>query len=140
MRELIYTTAQSYVGTPFVPQGRLPGIGLDCIGVPICVAWALGLADRSEDVRGYTISADGTMPKLLRKYLRPTSDPKPGDIGAFMWDGDTGEHHLGVLTPRRNGRLMMVHALGPRSPCRVIESAILPKMRMLGAYSFPGVD
>jgi len=35
--------ARSYVGTPFLHQGRLPGVGLDCIGVIVCAAHEIGI-------------------------------------------------------------------------------------------------
>ena len=34
--------ARSYVNTPFVHQGRVPGAGLDCAGVVVCAARAAG--------------------------------------------------------------------------------------------------
>ena len=35
--------ARGYVGTPFHHAGRLPGVGLDCIGVPVCAATRMWL-------------------------------------------------------------------------------------------------
>ena len=38
----IVWAARSYIGTPFHHQGRLPGVGLDCMGVPWCALRAAG--------------------------------------------------------------------------------------------------
>lgn len=34
--------ARSYIGTPFVHQGRQPGLGLDCVGMVFCAFLAAG--------------------------------------------------------------------------------------------------
>jgi cell wall-associated NlpC family hydrolase len=36
-REII-RTARQFIGTPFIPQGRKRGVGVDCIGLLSCVA------------------------------------------------------------------------------------------------------
>jgi cell wall-associated NlpC family hydrolase len=38
----IIAAARACLGTPFRHQGRLPGIGLDCAGVALHVAQAVG--------------------------------------------------------------------------------------------------
>ena len=35
--------ARTYIDTPFQHMGRLPGVGLDCAGVLVCVARELSL-------------------------------------------------------------------------------------------------
>jgi len=49
--DAIVTAARALVGTPFVHQGRLPGIALDCAGLVIAVARCFGLDPI--DVPGY---------------------------------------------------------------------------------------
>jgi cell wall-associated NlpC family hydrolase len=41
--EDIVEKATRMVGTPFVHQGRLPGVGVDCIGLLVCAAREAGL-------------------------------------------------------------------------------------------------
>lgn len=57
------------VGTPFHHQGRVPHVGLDCVGVPICAARACGLSP--SDVTVYSMPAD---PRALLAGLRANCD------------------------------------------------------------------
>jgi cell wall-associated NlpC family hydrolase len=43
--------ARECLGTPFQHQGRVPGVGLDCVGVAIYAARGVGL--NPVDVQGY---------------------------------------------------------------------------------------
>ncbi len=45
MQHAITVMARQYLGTPFHHQGRLRGIGIDCVGLLVCVGRALGLMD-----------------------------------------------------------------------------------------------
>jgi cell wall-associated NlpC family hydrolase len=42
-RDDIVTTARGMIGTPWTHQGRLPGVGLDCIGLVVCTLKVLGV-------------------------------------------------------------------------------------------------
>ena len=46
-REQIVSTAREYKETPFQHQGRIKGHGLDCVGLPLCVAAELKMKDKS---------------------------------------------------------------------------------------------
>ena len=73
-------TAKTYEGTPFLHQGRLPGVGLDCGGVVVCALRAVGY--RVIDVVGY-----GRLPGkgMLEKIVEENCDKiEPGDLQ----DGD----------------------------------------------------
>ena len=43
MRAEFIAAARSYLRTPYGHQGRMPGVLLDCVGVPICAARQVGL-------------------------------------------------------------------------------------------------
>jgi cell wall-associated NlpC family hydrolase len=83
---MIADAARTFVGTPFVHQGRQPGIGLDCAGVVLCAAWESGLS--LPEVADY-----GRMPKVehLVAHLSERARPvevgylAPGDVLLFAW-------------------------------------------------------
>lgn len=50
-RAAIVSEARSMIGTPWHHQGRAPGVGLDCIGLVICVLARLGY--EAKDRAGY---------------------------------------------------------------------------------------
>ena len=62
--------ARSLIGTPYHTKGRLPGVGLDCIGVPIVAAWLCGLRPRSFDIRGYSDVPDGSLLPLCDQHMQ----------------------------------------------------------------------
>ncbi|MBK8100569.1 MAG: C40 family peptidase [Planctomycetes bacterium] len=55
--------ALQLVGTPWHHQGRLPGVGLDCVGVVVAAAKTCGV--EVEDRRDYTLPADPNLFLLL---------------------------------------------------------------------------
>jgi len=75
--------ARSCVGTPFVHQGRSPGVGLDCAGLGIVSAKAAGIFIK--DFSGYPRTPfDGMLKKMFdeqKNLIRvDASDLSPGDI------------------------------------------------------------
>jgi cell wall-associated NlpC family hydrolase len=137
-REAIEPEARALIGTPFQHQARLPGIATDCAGVLILIARKLGIVAPDFDVTGYPREADGkTLMQNLEKFLVRISEPTVGDVGVYTWAKHA--HHVGVIVPYRHGGFSIIHALGPVSPCKVVESRLLPNMRRIAAFSFPGV-
>lgn len=65
----VIAEARKHLKTPFVHQGRLPGIALDCVGLGIVVVTALGV--ECIDVQGY-----GTNPS--NNLLDSALDNQPG--------------------------------------------------------------
>lgn len=53
-----FLKAREFVGTPFRHQGRTPGRGLDCVGLVVCAATALGAM--IDDVTNYRRTPDWT--------------------------------------------------------------------------------
>lgn len=65
----IIDTALGMLDTPFVHQGRVPGVGLDCAGLVICVAARLG-------IEHFDVPAYGRTPH--HGLLEQTLDEQPG--------------------------------------------------------------
>ena len=93
----IAAAALELVGTPYHHQGRLPGVGLDCIGVPIAAARKVGI--QVHDFKGY-----GQLPQpdvLMREIALdckqvPVETAQTGDILCFK-SGAATPTHFGVL-------------------------------------------
>lgn len=69
--------ARTWIGTPWIHQGRLKGIATDCVGVVICVPRALGLMPPDFDITGY---ARDPQPQVMIGYLELYLDRvEPGD-------------------------------------------------------------
>lgn len=119
-RDDVIREARALCGTPFHHQARLPGVGIDCVGVGVCVARALGIA--VIDSNDYPRRPNRRDPDRLLQYLRlnldPSASPIPGDVLAFTYR-DTGlVYHIGIMTDIDR----MVHAwVGGR---KVIEAPL----------------
>lgn len=86
--------AESCVGTRYKHQGRLPGVGIDCVGVVVCAARAVGLPVR--DIRGYERTPSALqLIAALREHCDEVTVAEPGDILVFAWD--TEPQHVAVL-------------------------------------------
>lgn len=107
-RDDIIREARALCGTPFHHQARLPGVGIDCVGVGVCVARALGI--EVIDSNDYGRRPSRKDPDRLLQYLRlnldPIASPTPGDVLAYTYR-DTGlVYHIGIMTAADR----MVHA------------------------------
>jgi len=108
LREDIVTEARSFIGTPFVHQGRLKGVGVDCVGLLIEVARAFG--------HTYNAPADYAMqpdPHAMRTLLDANLDRvllTKIMIADILWFRvDTNPQHLGIVS--NLAPFSVVHAL-----------------------------
>lgn len=93
----IIKAARACLDTPFKHQGRLPGRALDCAGLIVAVAQAIGADYR--DVAGYGRSPAGN---LLQAALDaqpclhgvPVLERQSGDVLLMRFDGDP--QHLAI--------------------------------------------
>lgn len=135
----------AYVGTPYVHQGRLPGVGMDCPAWMICRAWETGLKPRSFDVQGYPRAADGhTLERICDEHLirlPSLADALPGDaiLGAFRESGRP--QHLGMLVDPTPGRMYWMQADGYRAKATRVTRLVLGGrfLQFTAAYRVPGV-
>lgn len=136
VRAAILRQARELVGTPFRHQGRVPGRGLDCLGVIVCVGRALKLF--SHDRRDYPrVAPDGET--LFREVARAGFTPidpalaGPGDVYVMAMTRDP--QHVALVTDRG-----ILHAwLAARA---VVEHGLdeFWASRIVAAFRFPGVN
>ncbi len=78
--------ARSWLGTPYVHQGRVKGAGVDCAGLVICVGHALGLTEFDAD--GYARLPDGwRLMALCEAHMDRigVDEIAPGDVVLLRW-------------------------------------------------------
>lgn len=88
---------ESYAGTPWMHQGRLPGVGLDCAGLVSCGLRAVG--EDPIDETDYRRQPDR---RRILQWLQDHCDriygePEIGDILLFGYH--MNGTHVGVRTP-----------------------------------------
>lgn len=138
----IVAAARALLGTPFHHQGRVPGVGVDCAGVPICIARALGLVAPDWDVTAYPRVPDGvSLQRYCDDALLPATAPEPGGVVLVAWGASGLPQHLGVVVPYLHARaLAMVHADSLRHGQVVLQRMVFGRvMRLVRTYRFAGV-
>jgi murein DD-endopeptidase / murein LD-carboxypeptidase len=125
----IVAAARGCVGTRFRPQGRMPGLGLDCVGVLLVAAAAAGVV--AGEVPVYRLGGD---PPDLAVLLAghgcwPVATALPGDVLVIAPAGR--QRHFGIATDRG-----LVHAHAGLD--RVVEGPIDPAWVTIGAWRLPG--
>lgn len=134
----IAAAARRRIGTPFVHQGRLDGVGLDCAGLVIRVAQELGLSQF--DTRDYPAQPNApAMRAALLAHLDVVrfADLDVGDVLWFKVDLDP--QHLALVVNAQP--LMMVHAFGKPGVMKVIEARVdtFWRSRIAGCFRYRGV-
>lgn len=136
-------TLLGYEGTPFVHQGRVPGVAMDCPAPLIVGAWECGLKPKSFNVTGYGRSPDGhTLHGLCEEHMERLDSlamALPGDAVLASFDGARAQH-LGVLTDVTIGRMYWLQAEGFRHKCvKVTRLMFGRELQFVAAYRVPGV-
>lgn len=133
--------ARSLLDTPYHVKGRVPGLALDCIGVPIVAGRLCGALAADFDVRGYSDIPDGTLLAQCMGHLRriEASSMRAGDLVVVRWTG--APQHVGVVSDGRNGGLSMIHADNVRAR-RVVEHRLwfTGAMRFAAAFRLPAFE
>lgn len=96
-RQQIVDEARTWLGTPFVHQGRLKGVGVDCIGLVICVARDLAIYDY--DFNNYRVIPN---PRKMGDELKKNLIPKKYEdlqMGDIIWFRIRSlPQHVGIKT------------------------------------------
>ena len=134
-RQRAIMIARDCVGTRFRHQGRMPGFGLDCVGLLVHVMQRLSLSDYDYAHYGRLPFAGSLEQHLIQAGLRPIdhSQTRLADVLLFRFDG--GPQHVGLKSEQG-----MIHAyLLAR---QVVEHRIDDawRRRLCGAYSLPWTD
>jgi NlpC/P60 family putative phage cell wall peptidase len=136
--------ARDWIGTPYVHQASLKGVGCDCLGL-IRGIWREVFGEEPGPVPAYTrdwseATGEERLWNAARTHLRerPMSDRSIGQVVLLrMRDGSVAKH-LGVLGSR-HGDASLIHAY---SGCGVVESALVGpwERRVVAVFEFPGRD
>lgn len=132
-RAAILAAGRRYLGTPFRHQGRVPGRGLDCIGVVVCIGRELGLFHY--DVSGY--ARQPTSWSSLRRHVdlagfERVEAARPGDV--YLMAITDRPQHVALATDRG-----ILHAW--MQARRVVEHGLDDQWRgrIVATYRFPGI-
>lgn len=135
MNEAVVREARSWLGVRWQHQGRSRD-GVDCAGLVIKVAQALGYTDF--DTTDYARQAtDETMLALCREHLQPVAVGaiEPGDVVVLAFEN---QRHIAIVGDYPYpGELSLIHAYA-LAPHRVAETRLdsMWAARIIGAFRF----
>ena len=136
IREEIIKVARSIIGTPYVHQGRIKGVGVDCVGLILIVARELNFTDF--EISGYGRRSEGVemFTELKKQCGNPVENPLPGDILMFA-EGDW--RHCGILS-EKDGFDTIIHTHRASKKC--VEHSLDGYWQTLifAAFRFPTVE
>lgn len=128
----IVRVARECIGTRWHHQGRVVGVGLDCVGVLFHVAHTLGLSEF--EYGNYPRRPNGMLEPLLEEHMDriAVEDAGDGDVLMMRWREDP--QHVAVRTP-----VGIVHAHALARKCVEQPMDAIWRSRTVGAFRFRGV-
>lgn len=136
----VVAEARRWVGVPFAHQHRHREVGVDCVGLVVCVARALAVVPAAFDVTGYPAVPDGrSMRAQCDAVLEPAAALQLGGVALLAWMGGPPQH-LGIVAEHPSGGWSLIHAENRRHR-QVIEQRLVVgrAMQLVAAYRLPGV-
>lgn len=133
----VVATARGMLGTTWMHQARLPGVAVDCAGLVICTARALGLVPTEWDIADYPRHPDGTLAGLCAAHMQPIDALELGAVLVLAIERDP--QHLGIVGDYTHGGWSLIHASSAAG--RVVETRLLfaRGATLRGIYRLPGV-
>jgi len=127
--DAVVAAVRACVGTRFRPQGRVPGLGLDCVGVALVAAAAAGI--NVPKLPAYSLAGDHEcmLDALLAGMCTAVPVGSPGDLMVFA--PAPMRRHLAVVT---GSGLVHAHA----GLMRVVEAPADPGWKWLSAWRLTG--
>lgn len=135
----IVECASLYLGTPYHHQGRMLGVGVDCIGLLAGVASRLGIPH--QDQTDYSPRPDGaSLERAMHKNLVPVSTDgtfQPGDIFVFWFMTRRLATHVGIAIEKG----WMIHTFNGMHNGKVVRVPVddFWKKRYMATFRFPNV-
>lgn len=140
--------ARSWIGTPWVHQQRLKGVGADCVGFAGGVLIALGIyaADHPDALpfAGYGREPDGRrLQAACDVFLHRIewAEVQPADFLLCSFRGGR-PRHMGIVTDDNPDRMYWIHCNDNPKHGRVHESRLMfaeQRMKLIQAYRVPGL-
>lgn len=139
IRDKIVEEARSHIGTPHHHQGRLKHTGIDCVGIVVNCAKAIGIP--VQDKTGYSSRPTGILPIELEKagfISIPLEEKQPGDVGVFWFYKPELPQHAAIFSKIKE-EWALIHTFTDVG--KVIEQRIPDEWlrRLTHVFRFPGV-
>jgi NlpC/P60 family putative phage cell wall peptidase len=138
LRDMIVQEARGWIGTPYMHQASLKGVGCDCLGL-VRGVWREVLGAEPEQAPPYsaTWAEAGRRETLLEaagRHMKPVGldSFEPGDLLVFRWRAYVPAKHLAIAA----GHGRMIHAQEHALVCEVALNSWWQR-HLAAAFSFP---
>lgn len=136
----VVAEARSWIGTPYLHQASLQGVGSDCLGL-LRGVWRALLGAEPEPLPPYTVDwsearGDEVMLEAARRWLQPAPGGfVPGDVIIFRMRQGFVAKHLGIVS-EGGSQPRFIHAYTGHG---VVENALTAPWvrRIAGHFAFP---
>lgn len=140
-QEDIINAAKECLNTPFMHQGRLPGIALDCAGVLVYCFQKLGLPFNDE--MGYPRNPyDGQLDKILAVqpslFEVPKSEMRAGDVLSMRIK--SAPQHIAIHAGQVRGHNYIIHGSSEHGKVCHHRLCDVWGARIVHVYRFEGVE
>lgn len=128
------------LGTPYHHQGRKPGLGIDCVGVPIVAAQQCGVSLPSPaDYERVPSELEGHMIAHCGDPI-DWDDRQPGDLVMFWYSTRRRPQHVAVLDQDEHGDDFIIHAHASRR--NVVRDRLCSfwRPRIVAVFRLPNLD
>lgn len=143
----IAQAARNFISTPFVHQGRKIGVGIDCAGLPLCVAESYSLLDKEgKPIRASDNNSYGPQPHsdiVLEECKRRFVEiPEVREGCVLALDCMAVACHSAIVVKYPDGGFGMVHADSRPGTGRVVEIPLNDKWRkrIRGIFDYVGIE
>lgn len=125
--------ARSWVGTRFHHGGRVKGVGVDCVGLVVCVAAALGI--KPHDRAAYPLRPNGELKPFMERFMvrvgSSVDDAALPDVLLMAFDKEP--HHLAFYAGAT-----IIHAYAQARKCVEQPMHDYWRARTVGVYRWSG--
>jgi NlpC/P60 family putative phage cell wall peptidase len=135
---VVIAAARGWIGTPYLHQASLKGVGCDCLGL-LRGIWRELRGEEPEVLPHYSAdwaeaTGEETLSDALARHLTPIPSGVivPGSVLVFRMTRHCPAKHCGVLA-EQGGRVTLIHA---RQNKRVSEEAFTAAWRRKLAFAF----
>lgn len=142
----IVAEARRWIGTPYLHQAHLRGVGTDCGGLVAGVAVAVGLVPARWWAETFEPSFGGygrqpaldSLSRICDTFAdRTDSRARPGDFLLMRFDGEPT--HLAIVADYRHGGLSVIHALSRLGEVAEHRLAVGWARRVVRVYRYRGI-
>ena len=139
-RPNIVAAARGWLGTPYLHQASLKGVGTDCLGL-VRGVWREVMGTEPETAPAYSASwaeagpGDALAAAAARHLTNvPLADFRAGDVLLFRWRPHLPAKHAGIASSKST----MIHAQERAAVTEIVLSSWWLRHLTL-AFRFPGV-